>query len=744
MKLLYSALVYSAILCSSNAADSRNDETKATFNIDEREGDNSFESLSNEAPVNVLIQTKSGRGASSMAFSMSMKINMEIEGTGIIGATVTKRDFGNLQNNRDIVVELDQTLQVVGDPVGNLRKLAEEEPYGIPMVLQNMTFWSSLGEPSGAIKVCVADTGYDRGHEDLPVGNDVTGTSNPNYSSDVWYEDGHGHGTHCSGTVAGIGGNDKGVVGVIPNNADGKFQLVIGNALTGSGTGTGSGVLKAIDTCVANGAKVISLSLGGGAYSSITDKYYKDLYEKQDILFIAAAGNGGSSGKLYPASYPALVSVAAIDSNKNKAGFSQYNNQVEISAPGVSIKSSIPSDKYATWSGTSMATPHVAGVAGLLWMHFPDCTNYEIRNVLAATAEDLKDSGCDSNTGYGLVRAKTAYEMLSQGGCGGNLGQISPVGGCEQLVPVGPTPAPTPECTSNDECDGGDTCSVYTCDNGLCQSVLQCDLCGKAKVQLDITTDKYGGETSYDIKDASNTKVMNGGSYESYKDYSELKCLESGSYKFTIYDTWGDGICCSQGDGSYSIKVSDEEVTSGGNFGNKEEKGFTIGASPPTTPAPVSPPPSTSAPNPAPTTTAPVSPPPSTSAPNPVPTVGPPTPYPTHTPPTQYPTESPPTPYPTHTPPTSQPTVTPPTPHPTGIAPTPFPTGTQPTPFPTHTPPTLFPTSESEISGKARKNSPKKNPPKCKANGEACIMFSECCSNRCHRKKKTCKGGRLK
>merc|ERR1719183_3257797 len=109
------------------------------------------------------------------------------------------------------------------------------------MVLEEMNFWSKLGEPSGAIKVCVADTGYDLGHEDTPKGDDVTGTDNPEYSRESWNKDPHGHGTHCSGTVAALGGNNKGVVGVIPNNAGEKFQLVIANALMGSGSGSWAG-----------------------------------------------------------------------------------------------------------------------------------------------------------------------------------------------------------------------------------------------------------------------------------------------------------------------------------------------------------------------------------------------------------------------------------------------------------------------------------------------------------------------
>merc|ERR1712242_200077 len=256
-------------------------------------------------------------------------------------------------------------------------------------------------------------------------------------------------------------------------------------------------------------------------------------------------------------------------------------------------KSSLPNDKYASWSGTSMATPHVAGVTGLLWMYFPECKNYQIRNVLAATAEDLGDGGCDTKYGHGLVQAKKAYELLSQSNCGGNLGKVFPAkGGCEQSVPDGPTAAPTPECTSNQDCDDGDTCTVDTCENGLCLSTPDCASCGKTKVDVEITIDNYGDETTYDIKDSSDNEVMQGSGWPANSVNLFWKCLSSGSYKFTIIDAYGDGICCSYGNGGYSVKVDDKEVASGGQFGSSETKTFDVGSSSPTTP-----PPSTSAPS---------------------------------------------------------------------------------------------------------------------------------------------------
>merc|ERR1711935_609662 len=403
----------------------------------------------------------------------------------------TKEDYESLKDDPNVEVEIDHAMQVLEEPrqhIDNLRrKLSENTPFGISMVLQDRDFWSKLGDPTGTIKVCVADTGYDLGHEDTPKDNDVTGTDNPEYSNDRWDRDPHGHGTHCSGTVSALGGNDKGVVGVIPNNAGERFQLVIANSLTGSGSGSWSGVVAGVDTCVSNGAKVVSLSLGGYFYSAITEEYYKDLYENQGILFVAAAGNGGNTNKLYPASYPSLMSVAAIDSNKNKASFSTFNDQVEISAPGVSIESSLPGNTYAKWSGTSMATPHVAGVAGLLWMYFPQCTNAEIRHAMLFTADPITE-GCDEFTGYGVVQAQDAYDLLALGDCGGDLGPSasSARGGCEELDEDGgdddsddtpaptssPTTSPTPGCGNrNDSCSNGSDCCSGLCrrNRGTCR-----------------------------------------------------------------------------------------------------------------------------------------------------------------------------------------------------------------------------------------------------------------------------------
>ena len=299
------------------------------------------------------------------------------------------------------------------------RQLAEETPYGITMVQANNNLFKTTPRASTAIKVCVVDTGYDKNHNDLPGGGTnggqpVTGFTPTQYSGQIWSTDGDGHGTHCSGTIGAVGNNNIGVTSCNPNPND--FSFFIGKGLNDSGSGSNAGVTAAVNACVSAGAKVISMSLGGGGYSATEENLYKQIYDK-GVLIIAAAGNDGNTALSYPASYPTVMSVAAVDSSQNKASYSQYNAQVEIAAPGSSVKSTIPGNQYASWSGTSMATPHVAGVAALVWSYFPTCSNNQIRNVLIKTAKDRGTAGCDVNYGWGIVQAKAAYDLLKSQGC---------------------------------------------------------------------------------------------------------------------------------------------------------------------------------------------------------------------------------------------------------------------------------------------------------------------------------------
>merc|ERR1712176_799587 len=395
-----------------------------------------------------------GDQASAMSGSMYVKVAKQ----NVMGMELTKNQIEILKQNENIeAVEPDEMMYAT--ELLRSRQLVEEEPYGIGMVLEDVAWWEDKfanSPPTGSSKVCVVDTGYGNGHEDLPTLDQNADGHNPQ-SSGEWYIDGHSHGTHCAGSIGAVGDNNKGVVGVIPGPLGDKFSFFIGKGLSDSGSGSTSSVMAAVQACVDNGSNVISMSLGGGSPSDAVNQQYYGHYKDDDVLIIAAAGNGGNSALSYPASYKSVMSVAAVDSNENKAGFSQYNEQTEISGPGVSVKSTVTSNSgssfgYSSYSGTSMATPHVAGVAGILRMYFPDCKAFQIRNAMIVTAKDKGDAGCDTSYGHGIVQTKAAFEYLEANPCDPNEAFKEPEGGCAEF-----------SCSEDSDCDDGNPDTIDTC-----------------------------------------------------------------------------------------------------------------------------------------------------------------------------------------------------------------------------------------------------------------------------------------
>ena len=213
------------------------------------------------------------------------------------------------------------------------------------------------------------------------------------------WDDDNGHGTHVAGTIAAVD-NTVGVVGVAP-----QASLLAAKVLNRQGSGYLSDVIAGIDYCVQNGAKVVSMSLGSSsdvqALHNAVDAAYAD-----GVLLVAAAGNDYGGAVSYPAAYDSVVAVSATDSNNNLASFSNVGPEVELAAPGVSILSTYKDGGYATLSGTSMATPHVSGVAALAIQANPLMSNVEVRALLQNTADDLGAVGKDNLFGYGLVDAE--------------------------------------------------------------------------------------------------------------------------------------------------------------------------------------------------------------------------------------------------------------------------------------------------------------------------------------------------
>ncbi|MBA4178367.1 MAG: peptidase S8 [Leptothrix sp. (in: Bacteria)] len=210
------------------------------------------------------------------------------------------------------------------------------EPWGIRAVQADlMPQGDSL---AGNRKVCIIDSGYAMGHEDLPGTTRVSG-----YNGNLaWNQDGNGHGTHVSGTIVALNNAGTGVVGV---NAGGNLNLYIVRVFGDTGAWAYSSTLvDAATRCQNAGANVISMSLGGSASSRTEQTKFQQLLDA-NILSIAAAGNDGNNRTSYPAGYASVVSVAAVDINNAKADFSQYNKDVEISGPGVGVLSTVPNGK---------------------------------------------------------------------------------------------------------------------------------------------------------------------------------------------------------------------------------------------------------------------------------------------------------------------------------------------------------------------------------------------------------------
>ena len=471
----------------------------------------------------VMIKFRPGAagGAEAAVKAAGGRIHLRLARQGVIAVSVPSTALAGLRNNPNIeYVEAD----VIRRPLGQV------QPYGIGRV-QAPQAWS-VGAEGAGIKVCIIDSGINAAHEDF-AGIAMTGHASAGQS---WNTDSCGHGTHVAGTIAAAN-NSVGVVGVSP----GKVSLHIVKVFDGASCGWSyaSTLVDAANRCADAGARVINMSLGGGA-ASTTERTAFDNLNANGVLSIAAAGNDGNNRLSYPASYDSVMSVAATDSNNAKASFSQYNSQVEIAAPGVGILSTYPfrdaalgvggvgyiaaalegsmqgtasgalvngglCDVAGSWAGkvvlcergvigfvdkvrnvaagggvaavvynnapggftgtlgtgvtstipgmslsqedgqflvgnrlgtsadastvlesnasgysyldgTSMATPHVAGAAAVVWSANPGATNAQVRDALNSTALDLGAAGRDVNFGYGLIRTYEAVAKITGAG----------------------------------------------------------------------------------------------------------------------------------------------------------------------------------------------------------------------------------------------------------------------------------------------------------------------------------------
>ena len=273
------------------------------------------------------------------------------------------------------------------------------------------TLFGTAFPSSGGPKVGIIDTGVLAGHEDLAgkvvncAGVRSFGILLGLFADPTIVEgrcsDDHGHGTHVAGTAAAIANNGRGVAGVAFNS-----PLAVCKALDRTGAGGVAGIVNCINYLVANGARVISMSFGTSTDSATLRSAIANA--SNSALIVAAAGNGGTSAPSYPAFYPEAVSVAATDSRDQRAAFSTFNNDVEVAAPGVDILSTWRDGGYRPASGTSMATPHAAGVAAVIAGRHPTGGPQLWRQKLVGAVDDVATPGRDPQTGFGRVNLQQA------------------------------------------------------------------------------------------------------------------------------------------------------------------------------------------------------------------------------------------------------------------------------------------------------------------------------------------------
>jgi thermitase len=269
--------------------------------------------------------------------------------------------------------------------------------------------------PRGIAPLAIVDTGVDLTHPDLS--EMLYRRNGAVVQVDLVHQDGdatddNGHGTHCAGIAAAQTGNGIGVAGVggvVPGPEVGVRIMPV-KVLNANGEGTTAGVAQGIRWSVENGARVISLSLGSDSGARVMEDAV-NFAVARGVVVVAAAGNEGAMSRSYPASYEAAISVAATDATDRLSAFSNYGPWVDLAAPGSSVYSTLMGGDYGWMSGTSMATPYVAGAAALLAAQAPNLTAGEIRAAMLGSAISMSFSDGRAIAG-GRLDVAAALELV--------------------------------------------------------------------------------------------------------------------------------------------------------------------------------------------------------------------------------------------------------------------------------------------------------------------------------------------
>ena len=387
--------------------------------------------LRSQGKTRVIIAFKPGAAVAARAAAAAAggRVVVDLDDVDAFAVELPRKALAALQRSRHVdYIEEDVPRYAFGMASATAAAAAsvavtpQTVPYGIGMVQADQVP-DSLA--SGRV-LCIIDSGYDLAHEDLGA-NTVSGVNLT--TSGLWSTDESHHGTHVAGTIAAIN-NSLGVIGVLPNK---QLKLYIAKVFDGGGSASASTITKGINACRTAKANVVSMSLGGPA--SKTEERAINKLVASNALVIAAAGNAGTSAVSYPAGLANVVSVAAVDSNKAFASFSQFNSDVELSGPGVGVLSTVPMgtgvDVSLSVGGTSFAalgidgSPVKAVTAPLADFGLGDAVNTAVSGKVCLIARGTiafsdKVLNCQNSGGVGAVIYNNA-----PGSFGGTLGGLA-------------------------------------------------------------------------------------------------------------------------------------------------------------------------------------------------------------------------------------------------------------------------------------------------------------------------------
>ncbi|WP_170065576.1 S8 family serine peptidase [Clostridium vincentii] len=337
---------------------------------------------------------------SSNSIKSIEKINEKVDIIDTNSSEDKKKVYDDLKSNPNIEkVEEDKLLKIEAVP--------NDPKYTSQWYIPNINFpklWDYNIISKKNVTIAVIDSGINYNHEDLK-GMILDGGYNfYNNSTDVY--DDNGHGTGVAGIINANSNNSKGIVGLQSNM---PIKILPLKTSDSNGWSYLSDMLRAVEYAIEKDVDVINLSMGSSYYSEIENEEIQKAINN-GIVVVASAGNDGDSSYEYPASYDNVIAVGATDQNNNKAGFSNYNNKVSLSAPGQNILTTNLSGGYSYYSGTSFSTPIVSAMVAIIKSVRPDLSPQEIKSILQNNSLDLGTVGRDNYFGYGKV---DAYKSIS-------------------------------------------------------------------------------------------------------------------------------------------------------------------------------------------------------------------------------------------------------------------------------------------------------------------------------------------